>query len=380
MLYKKFKTVEKEISLLGMGVMRLPEDKDGNVDQQKGIDLIRYGIDKGINYIDTGYTYHGGNSDIIIGKALKDGYRDKVLIADKMPIWDVNAEEDLDKFFNTQLERLDVDCIDMYLIHNIEKDNWKRTQKYNVLSWLDQKKAEGKMNHIGFSFHGDYELFKEVIDAYPWEYAQIQLNYVDKDEQATLKGLEYARERGIDIIIMEPLKGGRLSERIPPTVQAIWDKAVADGIAPDERTAAEWAFKWVAAQPGVSLILSGMNSYEQIDENIALFSQEGFDQLTDAEYAVIEEVAAEYKSKIKYGCTSCRYCLPCPKEIEIPNLIDYINVWFTYDKNPSIAFEYKGWEDVYASACIHCKACEEKCPQSLPISDIMEEVVKEFGV
>ena len=379
MLYKKFKSVEKEISLLGMGVMRLPADKDGNIDEKECIDLIRHCIDNGINYIDTGYTYHGGKSETVIGKALKDGYREKVLIADKMPIWLVKTEEDLEKYFNEQLERLDVDCIDMYLDHNIVDENWKITKDCNMFGFLDRKKAEGKIKHAGFSFHGDYELFKEVVDAYPWEFCQIQLNYTDRDQQATLKGLEYAREKGLDVIIMEPLKGGNLTDKIPPSVQEIWDRAVSEGIAPKERTPAEWAFKWVASQPGVSLILSGMGSYSQIDENIAVFSREDLTQLSDAESAIIDEVTAEYKRKIKYGCTGCNYCTPCPEKIDIPGVIENLNIWYAFEKNPDSKDTYVNYADKHGSDCIHCKACEEKCPQGLPISDIMNELVEQFG-
>lgn len=381
MQYRKFKNAEKENSLLGLGVMRLAADENGEIDREASVELIRYAIDNGINYIDTAFTYHGGWSERIIGKALKDGYREKVLLADKMPIWLAKTEEDLDRFFEKQLKRLEVEYIDMYLVHNIIPANWKKTQKLNVMSFLEKKKAEGKIGHIGFSFHGDLKLFKEVIDAYPWEYCQIQLNYLDKDEQATLKGLEYARERGIDVIVMEPLKGGRITDKVPPSVQAIWEKAKADGIVPADRTPAEWAFRWVAGQPGVSLILSGMNSYEQLDENIALFSSDDIFELTEQEEAVISEVAAEYNSKIKYQCTGCEYCLPCEKKINIPGIIDYLNNWYAFDKNPSTKGEYEQWvpEGHHGSDCIGCGKCEEKCPQSLPIAAIMAEAAEQFG-
>ena len=243
MLMKKFNGLDRENSLIGMGVMRLLEDEKGKVDTNEAIRLLRYAIDNGINYIDTAYTYHGGMSEKIVGMALKDGYREKVILADKMPTWLLKSEEDAAGYFDKQLERLDVDCIDMYLIHNIIPANWKKTLKYNLLNFLDEKKAEGKIGHIGFSFHGELDLFKEVIDAYPWEFCQIQLNYLDKDSQAGLEGLEYARERGIDVIVMEPLKGGRISDKVPPSVQAIWDDAKARGVVSGDRTAAEWAFK-----------------------------------------------------------------------------------------------------------------------------------------
>ncbi|MCI7145909.1 MAG: aldo/keto reductase [Clostridiales bacterium] len=381
MQYRKFRRMDRENSLLGMGVMRLPQDEEGRVDSEEGVRLIRYAIDKGINYIDTGFTYHGGRSERIIGEALKDGYRDKVILADKMPIWLVKSEEDVDRYFNKQLKRLDVDCIDMYLVHNIIPANWKKTKKYNVLPYLEKQKAEGRIGHIGFSFHGDLDLFKEVIDAYDWEFCQIQLNYLDKDEQATLEGLEYARSKGIDVIVMEPLKGGRITDKVPDSVQKIWDDAVAAGTVSGDRTPAEWAFRWVASQPGVSLILSGMNSTSQLDENIAIFSRDDLTEMSEEELAVIDRVAEEYNSKIKYQCTGCGYCMPCPKKLDIPGVIRYLNNWYAFDKNPSTRMEYDTWlgDGFHGSDCIQCGECEKKCPQSLPIPAIMREAAEEFG-
>lgn len=374
-----------ETSLLGLGVMRLKTDENLNVDEEYGINLIRYAIDHGINYIDTGYTYHGGKSEVIIGKALQDGYREKVIIADKLPIWLAKTEEDVDRFFNEQLERLgqtDGGCIDMYLIHNIISANWKKTKKLNVLPYLEQKKAEGKLGHIGFSFHGDLALFKEVIDAYPWEFCQIQLNYLDKNIQAGLEGLAYARERGVDVIIMEPLKGGRLTDKVPASVQTIWDDTKASGAIEQSRTPAKTAFKWVAAQEGVKLILSGMGSRQQLDENIAIFSDENLKSLGEGEQTAIDKVADEYNRLIPYQCTGCEYCLPCEKKINIPDVIDYLNNWYAFGQNPSTRIEYTTWiaEGHHGSDCIACGKCEKKCPQSLPIMEIMKAAAKEFGV
>ena len=385
MIKEKFNCLDIETTLLGLGVMRLPADENLKVDEEYGINLIRYAIDQGVNYIDTGYTYHGGKSEVIIGKALKDGYREKVVIADKLPIWLAKTEEDVDRFFNEQLERLgqaDGGCIDMYLIHNIIPANWKKTQKLNVLPYLEQKKAEGKLGHIGFSFHGDLALFKEVIDAYPWEFCQIQLNYLDKDIQAGLEGLAYARERGVDVIIMEPLKGGRLTDKVPASVQTIWDDAKSSGAIEQSRTPAKTAFKWVAAQEGVKLILSGMGNRQQLDENIAIFSDENLKTLGEGEQIAIDKVADEYNRLIPYQCTGCEYCLPCEKKINIPDVIDYLNNWYAFGQNPSTKIEYTTWiaEGHHGSDCIACGKCEKKCPQSLPIMEIMKTAAKEFGV
>lgn len=382
MQFRKFKTVEREISLLGLGAMRFPQDESGKADEKKSIELIRHAVDSGINYLDTGYTYHDGLSEIILGKALKDGYREKVILADKMPTWLLESDKDSEKYLAEQLNRLDVDCIDMYLVHNLTPENWEKTKEHKLLPFLEEKKKEGKIGHIGFSFHGDLMLFKEVIDYYDWEFCQIQLNYLDKDEQATLVGLEYARNKGIDVIVMEPLKGGRITDKVPNSVQTIWDEAVKSGTVSSDRSPAEWAFKWVAAQPGVSLILSGMSSIEQVDKNVEVFSKDDFAEMSEAEFQVIDKVAAEYNSKIKYQCTGCKYCMPCPQSLDIPRIIEFLNNWYAFDKNDTIKWEYKNWldEGTHASDCVHCGECEKKCPQSLPISSIMEEAAEEFGV
>ena len=375
MLYRTLQTTGDNVSLLGLGAMRLPVTEDGKVDEPEAIRMIHHAIDSGVNYLDTGYTYHGGNSEVVLGKALKDGYRERTLIADKLPIWLVEKEEDVRRLFNEQKERLDVDCIDMYLIHCIDKDGWKVTKDCRVLSILEELKAEGKIRHIGFSFHDDVALFKEVIDAYPWEFCQIQLNYVDVNFQAGLEGLHYAGERGIPVVIMEPLKGGRLSDAIPPVIQELWDQA------PVTRSPYEWAFKWVAAQPEVSLILSGMSTMEQLDQNLELFSKDDLTELSDTENELIERVAALYRTLIKYPCTECQYCQPCPNGVLIPRIIRYYNDWCAYEHNPKLKEEYLTWQDEseHASNCIKCGACEDHCPQHLPVMQIMDEIVEAFG-
>ena len=375
MLYRTFQTTGDEISLLGLGCMRFPLTEDGKADEAEAIRMIRHAIDSGINYVDTAYTYHGGNSEVIVGKALKDGYRERTLIADKLPIWLVKEEADVRKYFDEQMERLDVECIDMYLIHCIDKDGWKVTQECRVLPILEELKAEGKIKHIGFSFHDELALFKEVIDAYDWEFCQIQLNYVDVNFQAGLEGLHYAGAKGIPVVIMEPLKGGRLSEAIPPVLQDLWKEA------PAERTPAEWAFKWVAAQPEVSTILSGMSNMEQLDQNLELFSKEDLTELSDTENELIGRVAALYRTLIKYPCTECQYCQPCPNGVLIPRIIRYYNDWCAYEHNPKLKEEYLTWQDEteHASNCIKCGACEDHCPQHLPVMQIMDEIVEAFG-
>lgn len=375
MEYRTLKTGEK-VSLLGLGTMRLPLAEDGSVNEKEAIELIRAAVDSGINYVDTAYTYHGGNSEKILGKALKDGYRERVILADKMPIWLAKDEEAMRKIFDRQFERLDTDIIDMYLVHNITVPIWKRVKKLNLLPFLEEKKAEGKIKHIGFSFHDKFQLFEEVIDAFPWEFCQIQLNYMDKDFQAGVKGLKYAASKGLSVIIMEPLKGGRLTNSIPPSVEKLFSEAAV------KRSPAQWAFKWLAAMPEVSLMLSGMSDRKQLEANVEIMSMKDLCLLTEEEAAMIDRVSDEYNKLVKYSCTGCQYCMPCPQKLEIPKLIGHYNDWFIYDKNPSTAMEYRTWipDGRHASDCIGCGACEEKCPQSLPIREALKKTAELFGV
>ncbi len=373
MQYRKFKNIDKDVSLLGMGCMRLPELEGGTVDETEAIDIIRSAIDAGVNYVDTAYPYHNGQSERIVGKALKDGYREKVLLADKMPIWLAKDEEHMKKIFDKQLERLDVDCIDMYLVHNVSRPGWKRCKKLNLMPFLEEKKAEGKIKHLGFSFHDKYEFFEEMLEEYPWEFVQIQLNYMDKNHQAGVKGLKLAASKGLPVIIMEPLKGGRITGDIPPSVQDLWDSAEV------KRNPAEWAFKWLANMPEVSLMLSGMSNKEQLEDNIRIVSAPDVNDLTEAEASLIDKVSDEYNRMIKYSCTGCGYCMPCPQKIEIPKVLGYYNDWNVYEHTPSTKFEYDTWLVKHGSDCIDCKACEEKCPQSLNISQAMKDAAEAFG-
>lgn len=375
MLYRQFDRIGQPLSLLGFGAMRFPLTKTGEVDEAEAIRLIRHAIDSGINYIDTGYTYHGGKSEVIIGKALKGGYREKALIADKLPIWLVEKEEDTRKFLERQLQRLDTDFIDLYLIHCINHEAWEIMDRCRVMDHIEEFRKEGKIGRIGFSYHDDLALFKEVIDSYPWDFCQIQLNYVDTEFQAGLEGLHYAGEKDIPVIVMEPLKGGRLTDSVPPAIQNIWDTA------PVKRTPAEWAFKWVASQPEVAVILSGMSSMEQLDQNLDLFSRGDMSVLTGPELASIEQVADLYRQLIQYPCTECRYCMPCPNGVNIPRLIRYYNDWCVYEHNPKLKDEYLIWQDEseHASNCVKCGACESHCPQHLPIMSIMDKIVQAFG-
>lgn len=371
MNYRTFQKADKKISLLGFGTMRLPviNGKSDQIHEQEAIQMIRTAIDRGVNYIDTAYMYHNGNSEIIVGKALQDGYRSKVFLADKMPVWMTKSEEDVEKIFEDQFKRLQTDCIDMYLVHNITGAIWNRAKKFHTMEYLDKKKAEGKIKYIGFSFHDELKLFQEVIDEYPWDFCQIQLNYMDADFQAGVKGLKYASSKNIPVIIMEPLKGGKLTDILPTSIRNFWDTTEI------KRTPAEWALRWVADFPEVLTILSGMNSMEQVEENIRILGEATPNSLTEKEHEIIRKVANEYNKLIQYSCTSCRYCMPCPSKIEIPSIISIYNDWFLYEGNKKVKDAFDMWiaPARRPSVCTACKACEEHCPQHLPISEIMSK-------
>ena len=376
MQYRAFSPSGEKVSLLGLGTMRLPVmGKDETaIDEEKAIRLIRYAVDKGVNYVDTAYMYHGGNSEVVLGRALKDGYREKVFLADKMPIWLAEKAGGIEALFEEQFRRLDVEFIDFYLVHNLTKSIWQDVKEKNVLPFLEKMKAEGRIGKIGFSFHDELDVFKEIVDEYPWEFCQIQLNFMDKEFQAGVAGLKYAAEKGLPVVIMEPLKGGKLVKALPDSVAALWESF------PVKRTPAEWALRWVADFPEVLTILSGMSEIEEVDENIRILENDSPGSLTEEEKSLIGKVSAEYNNLIKASCTACRYCMPCPKGIDIPRVLDQYNQWHMYrsvrESRRQYGFLKKGSRPV---DCIDCKACEEQCPQHLPVSDIMREMLDTFG-
>ena len=376
MKYRKNPRTNQQISLLGFGMMRLPViDEDySKIDEKQAVEMLRYAIDGGVNYVDTAYFYHGGNSEVVTGKALKDGYREKVFLATKLPFGEAKDPSDLPKYLDTQLKRLDVNYIDYYLAHSIEDDAYDKFKTLGVYDFMKKEKEAGTLGQIGFSYHGSTpEFFTELLDSYEWDFAQIQLNFMDENYQAGVRGLLAAGERGIPIIIMEPLRGGMIANRLPAAVSAIYDSF------PEKRSAADWAFNWVADFPEVMTILSGMGTMEQIEENLKILSKYDPECITDAERAVYASVKSEYEKLIVYGCTACKYCMPCPAGINIPGIIELRNNTTMYDCLKESKGDYIEWVGKpRASVCTNCKQCEEACPQQLKVSEIMAECVNMY--
>jgi predicted aldo/keto reductase-like oxidoreductase len=372
MQYRPFGSLDFQVSALGFGMMRLPTNSDepADINQPEAIAMVRRAIDAGVNYIDTAYPYHGGQSEVVTGLALADGYREKVKLATKLPTWMVTCEEDVDRLLDEQLRRLNDDHIDIYLIHNITRAGWPTVKNCNVIARLEAAKAAGKIGAIGFSFHDDLELFKEVIDSYDWAMVQIQYNYMNENVQAGTAGLEYAAGKGIPVVVMEPLLGGCLVNT-PPAVNEI----LAEGSA--ERTPADWALQWLWNKPQVATVLSGMSAMEHVEENVASAAASGIGSLSQADLEVMRRAAEAYKALTPIPCTRCRYCMPCPKGVDIPAAFSLYNGIHAFGGNQGLLNRiiYHNLPDAdKADNCVACGACEKKCPQHIAISEWLPKV------
>ena len=377
MQYRKFGQLDWKVSTLGFGAMRLPTigGDRSKIEEPHAIKMIRYAIDHGVNYVDTAYPYHQGQSEYLVGKALKDGYREKVRLATKMPSWLVEKYEDFDKYLNEQLEKLDTSHIDYYLLHGLNKGRWPKLKELGVFEWAEKAKADGRIKYLGFSFHDDYDLFEKILeDAEHFTFCQIQYNYMDTEYQAGVKGLKLAAKKGLAVVIMEPIKGGKLAVTPPKDVQAVWDKAE------KKRTPAEWALQWVWNHPEVSVVLSGMSEMKHVEENVEYAGRSGPGTLTDTELRLIKEAKQAYMNLGFVGCTACRYCMPCPQGVAIPEILGLYNEYYMSGQNPEIKEKY--WETItpetHSTNCVSCGVCEEQCPQELPIRKFMGETVRMF--
>lgn len=371
MLYRQ-SSKNDEISALGYGAMRLPT-KNGRIDKEKATDLIYYAIDHGVNIIDTAYPYHGGASESFLGEILKGDYRDKVKLCTKMPSWSVKKYADMEKFLNIQLNKLQTDCVDYYLIHNLSKTRFLKLKELGLMDFIEKSKSSGKINNIGFSFHSNLDSFKEIIDSYSWDVCLLQYNYMDEKNQAGTEGLEYAHSKGLDIFIMEPLKGGLLAGKIPDRALEIWDGA------DPKRSPADWALRWILNHPEITTVFSGMNEMNQLTENLMVAGSVLPDSLTENELKRYERVKDIYKDLMKIDCTGCGYCMPCPRGVDIPRCFNLYNQKYMFNKSQS--FDYLAsvggvisGQEAYAGLCTNCGRCVSACPQKIEIPERLNEV------
>ncbi len=376
MIYRKIVESGPEVSLLGYGCMRFP--KNGNtIDKSLTFSQMKYAFDEGVNYFDTAYLYHGGKSEVILGEFIKKfNIRDKLYIADKLPTFLINKAEQFEKFFQTQLERLDTDYIDFYLMHMLTcVADWEKLKSLGIIEFINEKKKSGKIRHIGFSYHGRPEDFIKILEDYPWEFCQIQFNYIDENYQAGKAGLIRARELGIGIVIMEPLRGGALANQSPDKVKELFDTY------PEKRSSAYWALRFVMNHEGVSTVLSGMNVNEHIKENINVASITSENSMNQDELNVIEGAKAVYSELMKVQCTGCNYCMPCPFGVDIPLVFaDYNSKYFF--KGGITRFHYLGrhvgllGEKSGVNLCTNCGKCTKHCPQNIDIPSKLKEAHK----
>ncbi|MCK5132150.1 MAG: aldo/keto reductase [Candidatus Sabulitectum sp.] len=371
MKYRKFGKLDWEVSALGFGAMRLPtEGKDyGKIRTEEARTLIRHAIDNGVNYLDTAWIYHRENSEGFLGNALADGYRKKVKIATKMPTWMVEKPGDLDRFFDAQMERLQIDHIDFYLLHALQQDWWDKMKRFHFLDWAEKKMTDGVIGHLGFSFHDKFPLFKQIIDDYDnWALAMVQHNYMDADREAGLQGIDYAADKGLAIVVMEPLRGGQLAKEPPEDVKQILEDAVPG------RSPAEWSFRWLWNQDNISVVLSGMNTMEQLRQNLHTVENAKIRSFTGIEFKAIANTRKAYESKAPILCTDCWYCMPCPQGVEIPSVFDYFNTARIYSDLPTAKAYYASLgEENNAAKCTLCGRCIEHCPQHLDIIKLLKE-------
>ena len=387
MLYRKFGSLDWEVSALGFGAMRLPmltdasgkPDDSGKVDEEQSIAMIRHAIDHGVNYLDTAYYYHNQESERIVGRALKDGYRERMKLATKMPVREAKTAADFDRLLDLQKEKLQSDRLDFYLLHGLNHVTWPIVRDLGVLKWAEQAIADGRFDHLGFSFHDDLKAFKGIVDDYDnWALTQVQYNYMDTENQAGTAGVKYAAGKGLAVVVMEPLRGGKLGKKDQPApVAAVWEGAAT------ERTPAEWGLLWVLNQPEASLALSGMSTMEQVVENIASVEHSGVGTLSADDLALIDRARQAYEGLSPIACTDCGYCMPCEQGVAIPSIFKIYNEASMYEDARTGRFRYRGpgglKEEQQADKCTDCMDCVEVCPQEIDVPAWLKKAHEMLG-
>ncbi|MBN2060371.1 MAG: aldo/keto reductase [Deltaproteobacteria bacterium] len=385
MQYRTLGKTGLKVSALGFGCMRLPvidggsgntgSDPNRPINEREAVEMFNYAIEQGINYFDTAYMYHGGQSEKLLGKSLGKK-RKKIMLTTKLPARMVERPEDFEKFLGEQLGRLNTDYLDFYLCHGLRRQSWKKIREFGILDFLDRIISEGRARHVGFSFHDDTDTFKEIVDSYDWSLAQIQYNYFDEHYQAGREGLEYAHGKGLAVVIMEPLRGGKLTDTIPDSVRKIWDSI--EG----ENTPAQWGLRWVWNHKGVSTVLSGMSNMSQLIENVDTAGKSAsIGSMTPDELDIIKRVKDRYQELLQVNCTRCGYCMPCPNGVDIPMNFTAYNDFFLF-KNPErniMLYNRLLSPEQKASNCLECGECEEKCPQGIEIINELKKVDQKLG-
>lgn len=358
------------VSRLGFGAMRLPTIQQGEnsvIDTDEAVRIIRYAIDHGVNYVDTAFFYHNGESEIVVGKALKDGYRERTFLASKLPMGEVKCTEDFDRLLNRQLEKLDTDHIDFYLFHALNESHWKTVKKLGLIEKMHEAKADGRIRHMGFSFHDNPEIFKQIVDEYTGcEFCQIQLNYLDIDHQAGIDGLHYAASKGLGVVIMEPIRGGKLANPSEEIAKLL----------PQDRTPVESALSFLWDQKDVSLLLSGMSSFEQVKQNLESADKYDVGCLSEEDRIKYTDAKKAFDLSTLIPCTHCDYCQPCPNDVLIPD------VFAAYNKVAkgglrAVRAALPEIEEIIAR-CVKCGVCEEKCPQQIKITEQLHNIQRRF--
>jgi len=375
MKHRKLPHGKDRLSVLGFGCMRFPTCQDGSIDEAPSMQMLQYAFDHGVNYFDTAWVYHNDKSEEFLGRFLAQGIRDKVYIATKLPCWLIKSPADFDLYLDQQLQRLRTDRIDYYLLHSLNRDFWKNLRQHKVFDWLERAKRDGRIRFAGFSFHDNYALFKRIVDAYAWDFCQIQLNYYDTGYQAGLKGMHHAANKGLGVIVMEPLRGGKLALSLSPEADAIWTRSK------ESRTNADRALRWLWNYPQVTLVLSGMSTLDQVKENVKLAGKSKLNCISGHEQRLYQRVRRTIRARSVCRCTGCGYCLPCPSGVAIPFVFDLYESAHIFPDQERRRNEYLMYifEARRADKCTQCGACLSKCPQSIDIPKEMVKLAKYFS-
>lgn len=358
-------------SLLGFGCMRFPLTEDGKIDEVRAERMLDRAMEMGVTYYDTAFPYHGGDSEPFVGRVLNKYDRSSYYLATKLPVWLVESKEHAQQIFEDQLKRLDKDYVDFYLLHSLGKDSFEKVKTLGLIELCEEMRKAGKIRYFGFSFHDEYEVFEEILNYHNWDFCQIQYNYMDTEIQAGDKGYKLAEEKGIPMVIMEPVRGGLLAG-FSEDIEAMFKTATPD------KSVASWAVRWVASHPNVKVLLSGMSTEEQVEDNLHTFNH--FEPLSEKEEETVNTVVAALRARVQNGCTGCRYCMPCPAGVNIPANFRAWNDYHIYQNYSVVKDRWeKGiGEDAKPMNCVECGACEELCPQKISIRDHLKRVQEEL--